>query len=58
MLIYFGCIAIMPIGVVVAGLFTAPLFVLIIGVVFQGKRVGLIRVAVRRGWIHRRAAGD
>ena len=45
LLIYFGCIAIMPIGVVVAGLFTAPLFVLIIGVVFQSKRVGLIRVA-------------
>tara|TARA_R110002051_G_scaffold36609_6_gene79328 strand:+ start:4355 stop:5254 length:900 start_codon:yes stop_codon:yes gene_type:complete len=52
MLIYFGCLAILPIGVVVAGLFTAPLFVLIIGVVFQGKRVGVIRgSAVGLGFI-------
>ncbi|KZX94507.1 MULTISPECIES: DMT family transporter [unclassified Sulfitobacter] len=43
MLIYFGCLSIMPIGVVVAGLFTAPLFVLVISVLFQGKRVGAIR---------------
>lgn len=43
MLIYFGCIAILPIGVVVAGLFTAPLFVLIISVIFQGKTVGWVR---------------
>jgi len=43
MLIYFGCIAILPIGVVVAGLFTAPLFVLIISVLFQGRRVGWVR---------------
>ena len=40
MLIYFGCLSLMPIGVVVAGLFTAPLFVLLISVIFQGKRVG------------------
>ena len=45
MLIYFGCIVIMPIGVVVAGLFTAPLFVLLIEVAFQGKRVGPYRWA-------------
>ena len=45
MLIYFGCIVIMPIGVVVAGLFTAPLFVLIIEMIFQGKRVGKYRWA-------------
>ncbi len=43
MFIYFGCITFMPIGVVVAGLFTAPLFVLIISVVFQGKSVGPVR---------------
>jgi len=43
LLIYFGCIAIMPIGVVIAGLFTAPLFVLIISVLFQGKSAGPIR---------------
>ena len=44
MLIYFGCLALMPIGVVVAGLFTAPLFVLLISVIFQGKRVGAWRI--------------
>ncbi|AXI45411.1 EamA/RhaT family transporter [Sulfitobacter sp. SK012] len=43
MLIYFGCLSVLPIGVVVAGLFTAPLFVLIISVVFQGRRVGPVR---------------
>lgn len=52
MLIYFGCLAIMPIGVVVAGLFTAPLFVVMISVVFQGKKVGLIRwLAVAVGFL-------
>ena len=43
MLIYFGCLALMPIGVVVAGIFTSPLFVLLITVIFQGKRVGPVR---------------
>lgn len=43
MLIYFGSLAYMPIGVVVAGLFTAPMFVLLIAVVFQGRRVGPFR---------------
>ena len=43
LLIYFGCIAVMPIGVVIAGLFTAPLFVLIISAIFQGESVGLVR---------------
>lgn len=52
MLIYFGCVAIMPIGVVVAGMFTAPLFVLLIGVIFQGQRVGLVRsFAVGLGFV-------
>lgn len=45
MLIYFGCLSLMPIGVVVAGLFTAPLFVVLISIVFQGKRVGPFRWA-------------
>jgi drug/metabolite transporter (DMT)-like permease len=43
MLIYFGCLSVLPIGVVVAGLFTAPLFTLMITVVAQGKRVGPVR---------------
>ncbi|MEQ6248781.1 DMT family transporter [Sulfitobacter sp. HNIBRBA3233] len=44
MLIYFGCLSVLPIGVVVAGLFTAPLFVLLISVVFLGERVGPVRI--------------
>ena len=52
MLIYFGCIVIMPIGVVVAGLFTAPIFVLLIEVIFLGKQVGRYRwAAVALGFI-------
>lgn len=43
MLIYFGCLSVLPIGVVVAGLFTAPLFVVMISVLFQGKQVGKLR---------------
>ena len=45
MLIYFGCLSILPIGVVVAGLFTAPLFVALIAAVFQGKRIGHVHLA-------------
>ena len=45
MLIYFGCLSLLPIGVVVAGLFTSPLFVVLISILFQGKRVGLFRWA-------------
>ena len=52
MLIYFGCLSVLPIGVVVAGLFTAPLFTLLISVVFQGKRVGWVRwAAVLLGFV-------
>ncbi len=43
MVIYFGCLALLPIGVVVAGLFTAPLFVVLISVLFQGNCVGPMR---------------
>jgi len=43
MLIYFGCLSLLPIGVVVAGLFTAPLFVVLISILFQGKSVGAFR---------------
>lgn len=44
MVIYFGCLAILPIGVVVAGFFTAPLFVALIAAVFQGKRIGRLHL--------------
>ena len=45
MLIYFGCLSLLPIGVVVAGLFTSPLFVVLISILFQGKTVGAFRWA-------------
>lgn len=45
LLIYFGCFAFLPIGVVVAGLFTAPIFVLVFSVLFRGQSVGLWRWA-------------
>ena len=52
MLIYFGCLSVLPIGVVVAGLFTAPMFVLLISVFFQGESVGLVRIgAVVLGFV-------
>ena len=52
LLIYFGCLAIMPIGVVVAGFFTAPLFVALIAAIFQGKRIGPIQTtAILVGFI-------
>ena len=40
MLIYFGCLAFLPIGVVVAGLFTSPLFVLMILYLRQVHLIG------------------
>lgn len=52
MLIYFGCLSVLPIGVVVAGLFSAPMFVLLMSVVFLGERVGVVRIgAVLLGFI-------
>jgi drug/metabolite transporter (DMT)-like permease len=52
MLIYFGCLSVLPIGVVVAGLFTAPMFVLLMSVVFLGERVGTVRIcAVFLGFV-------
>lgn len=52
MLIYFGCLSVLPIGVVVAGLFTSPLFIVLISVLFQGRKVGMIRwAAVGAGFV-------
>ena len=52
LLIYFGCLALMPIGVAVAGLFTAPIFVLVFSALFRGEQVGLWRwAAVAIGFI-------
>ena len=40
---YFGSLGLMPIGVAVAGFFTAPIFVLILSALVLGHRVGLWR---------------
>ena len=45
MVIYFGALAFLPIAEVAAGLFTAPIWVLLISVAFLGRRVGAIRIA-------------
>jgi drug/metabolite transporter (DMT)-like permease len=44
MVIYFGCLGFMPIAQVVAGLFTAPIFVVIFSVVLFGERIGPRRI--------------
>ncbi len=45
MLFYFGCLAFMPVAQVAAGLFTAPIFVLVISRLFFGQRIGIYRIA-------------
>ena len=42
--VYFGTLAFMPIAQVGAGLFTAPLFVLLFSVLFLGERIGFGRI--------------
>ena len=44
MLIYFGCLGFMPIAQVIAGLFTAPIWVMVFSVLFFKERVGLWRI--------------
>ena len=44
MVIYFGCLGLMPIAQVVAGLYTAPLFVVIFSWLFWGEGVGPRRI--------------
>jgi drug/metabolite transporter (DMT)-like permease len=44
MLIYFGCLAFLPVAQVAAGLFTAPIFVLIFSRFIYGHRIGPVRV--------------
>ncbi len=44
MVIYFGCLGFMPIAQAVAGLFTAPIFVVIFSVLFFGEKVGPRRI--------------
>ncbi|MCI2395199.1 DMT family transporter [Aliiroseovarius sediminis] len=44
MLIYFGCLGFLPLGQVAAGLFTAPIWILLIGAVFLGHPIGATRI--------------
>ena len=44
MLIYFGCLAFMPIGQVAAGRFTAPIWVMLLGAEFLNQPIGLPRI--------------
>ena len=45
MLLYFGSLALMPIAEAGAGLFAAPIFVLIFSVLLFRKRIGIFRIA-------------
>ncbi len=45
MLIYFGCLAFLPVAQVAAGLFTAPIFVLLISRFVYGHPLGPARIA-------------
>ena len=45
MLIYFGCLAFLPVAQVAAGLFTAPIFVLLISRFAYGHHIGPVRIA-------------
>ena len=52
LLVYFGCLALLPVAQVVAGIFTAPVFVLIFGRLFFGQGLGTWRVtAVALGFV-------
>lgn len=44
MMIYFGCLAFLPIAEVAAGLFSAPIWVLLISVFAMGERIGPVRI--------------
>lgn len=51
-MIYFGALAFMPVAVAAAGLFTAPIFVLLISRLIYGERIGPVRlVAVALGFV-------
>ncbi len=44
MLVYFGCLAFLPVATVVAGLFTAPIFTLLISRFAYGQTIGPLRI--------------
>ena len=52
MVIYFGALAFLPVAIVAAGLFTAPIFVLLISRLAYGHRIGPVRIlAVAIGFV-------
>ncbi|TGD44262.1 DMT family transporter [Pseudotabrizicola sediminis] len=52
MLIYFGALAFLPVAIVAAGLFTAPIFVLLISRFAYGHAIGPVRIlAVALGFV-------
>jgi drug/metabolite transporter (DMT)-like permease len=52
LMIYFGSLAFLPVAQVAAGLFTAPIFVLLISRFVYGHRIGIVRVlAVAVGFL-------
>ncbi len=44
MLIYFGALAFLPVAIVAAGQFTAPMFVLLISALIYGEKIGPVRI--------------
>jgi len=51
LMIYFAALALLPIAQAVAGLFTAPMFILLISIGLYGERVGAVRLgAVAAGF--------
>lgn len=52
MVLYFSALGFIPLGEALAGLFTSPIFILLISVMFFGQRIGLFRIlAVAVGFI-------
>ncbi|PKP73749.1 MAG: EamA/RhaT family transporter [Alphaproteobacteria bacterium HGW-Alphaproteobacteria-6] len=52
MVIYFGCLAFLPVAIVAAGLFTAPIFTLLISRFAYGQGIGPFRIlAVAIGFV-------
>ncbi len=52
MVVYFGALAFLPVAIVAAGLFTAPIFVLLISRLAYGHAIGAVRVlAVAIGFL-------
>ncbi|WP_322866707.1 DMT family transporter [Aquicoccus sp. G2-2] len=52
MALYFAALGFIPLGEALAGLFTSPIFILLMSVMFFGQRIGLFRIlAVAVGFI-------